>query len=250
MSNYKLTVQYDGTRYRGWQRLGDAENTIQLKLENVLTLFAGEPVQINGSGRTDAGAHAIAQSANFKLKSNPPAKEIKEYMNRYLPDDISVVNVEWMPERFHARFNVQSKTYLYKIWNQEHPNPFMRKYSMHVPEKLDLGLMKKAAQYFIGTHDFTAFSNARSKSKSTVRTVTSIEFEGKDGFVDIRVTGDGFLHNQVRKMVGHLIGVGNYLFKGEEISDIIASKDRSRVQMMADACGLYLEEVSFPSDKD
>lgn len=250
MSNYKLTVQYDGSRYRGWQRLGDSENTIQFKLENVLTLYAGEPVQINGSGRTDAGAHALAQSANFKLKDNPPAIEIKEYMNRYLPDDISVIRVEWMEERFHARYHAQSKSYLYKIWNREHPNPFMRKYSMHVPEKLNLDSMKEAAKSFIGTYDFTAFSNAKSKAKSAVRTVTSIDFEEKDGFIEIRLTGDGFLHNQVRKMVGYLIGVGTGQLKGEDISDIIVSQDRSRVKMMADACGLFLEEVSFPTDKD
>lgn len=250
MGNYKLTLWYDGSRYRGWQRLGDTENTIQTKLENVLTLFAEEPVQINGSGRTDAGAHALCQVANFKLKGNPPANEIKEYMNRYLPEDIGVINVERAKDRFHARYNVQSKTYLYRIWNREYPHPFMRKYSMHIKEKLDVDLMRKAAENFIGTYDFTAFANARSKSKSAVRTVVSVKIEEKDGFIELRVTGDGFLHNQVRKMTGYLIGVGSHLLKGEDILEIIESKDRSRVTMMAEACGLFLEEVSFSSDCD
>lgn len=245
MSNYKLTVQYDGSRYKGWQRLGNTEDTVQNKIEKVLSIFAGEPVEVIGSGRTDAGVHAIAQIACFKIEGNRQETEIKQYLNQYLPDDISITNVESVPERFHARYNALSKTYLYKIWNNEHPNPFMRRYSMHVPEKLDVDLMRKATRFFIGPHDFTAFSNARSKTKSMVRTIHFISIEEHEGFLEIRICGDGFLHNMVRKITGYLIGVGNHTLIGEEIPEILDSKDRSRVTILAEACGLYLEEVTF-----
>jgi tRNA pseudouridine38-40 synthase len=203
-----------------------------------------------GSTRTDAGVIALHQVANVKLKNDPSPSEVKEYLNRYLPEDIGVIEVEEVQERFHARFNARYKTYLYKIWNRKHPNPFMRKYSMHIPEDLNVEAMKKASRHFIGTHDFTAFSNVRSKTKSFVRTVEAVTVEEKDGFIDIRITGDGFLHNMVRKIVGCLVQTGKGLLPEEEIPSIIESKDRSRVLFMAEAKGLFLESVVFDSPKD
>jgi tRNA pseudouridine38-40 synthase len=250
MKNYKLIIQYDGTRYKGWQRLGNTENTIQEKIEKVLTEFVGAPVEIMGRSRTVGGVHALHHVANVKLKNDPSPSEVKEYLNRYLPEDIGVIEVEEVQERFHARFNARYKTYLYKIWNRKHPNPFMRKYSMHIPEDLNVEAMKKASRHFIGTHDFTAFSNVRSKTKSFVRTVEAVTVEEKDGFIDIRITGDGFLHNMVRKIVGCLVQTGKGLLPEEEIPSIIESKDRSRVLFMAEAKGLFLESVVFDSPKD
>lgn len=151
MNNYKLTIQYDGGRYKGWQRLGNTENTIQGKIEKVLTEMAGEEIEIIGSGRTDAGAHALAQIANFKMRKRMTEEEVMKYLNRYLPQDISVVNVALVQDRFHARYNAKDKTYSYKIWNKPFPNPFMRKYSMHVEEKLDQKKMKEAAKHFLGS---------------------------------------------------------------------------------------------------
>ena len=245
MNNYKLTIQYDGGRYKGWQRLGNSENTIQGKIENVLTELAGENIEIIGCSRTDAGVHALAQIANFKIGGNLTESEIMNYLNRYLPQDISIVEVILVPERFHARYNAKDKTYLYKIWNEQYTNPFMRKYSMHVEEKLNIARMKRACQYFIGKHDFTAFSNAKSKKKSMVREIYSIDIEENAGFIEIRVRGNGFLYNMVRKIVGTLIEVGLDEIDAEHIPSILDSKERIQTGRMAYAEGLYLEKVDF-----
>ncbi|MGE6378911.1 tRNA pseudouridine(38-40) synthase TruA [Peribacillus muralis] len=245
MNNYKLTIQYDGGRYRGWQRLGDSDDTIQGKIENVLTEMAGEKIEITGCSRTDAGVHAFAQIANFKIDGNLTEAEIMNYLNRYLPQDISITEVMLVPDRFHARYNAKDKTYLYKIWNERYTNPFMRKYSMHVEEKLDIERMKRACQYFIGAHDFTAFSNAKSKKKSMVREIYVIDIEENAGFIEISVRGDGFLYNMVRKMVGTLIEVGLSEIDAEQIPGILESKERIQTGRMADAAGLYLVKVDF-----
>ncbi|SFB99070.1 tRNA pseudouridine38-40 synthase [Bacillus sp. OV322] len=245
MNNYKMTIQYDGGRYKGWQRLGSGDDSIQGKIENVLTELAGEKIEIIGSGRTDAGVHALAQVANFKMSEGKTESEIMEYLNRYLPQDISVVEVISVPDRFHARYNAKEKTYLYKIWNEQYTNPFMRKYSMHVDQKLDITKMEAACQYFIGKHDFTAFSNAKSKKKSMVREIYSIDIEENAGFIEIRVRGNGFLYNMVRKMAGTLIEIGLGEIEAMSIPGILESKERVQTGRMAYAEGLYLEKVDF-----
>lgn len=246
MNNYKLTIQYDGGRYKGWQRLGNGENTIQGKIENVLTEMVGKEVEIIGCSRTDAGVHALAQIANFKISETLTESEIKNYLYKYLPQDISVNEVLSVPENFHARYNAKDKIYLYKIWNKEYTNPFMRKYSMHVERKLDITRMKKAAQYFLGEHDFTAFSNAKSKKNSMVREIYSIDIEENGGFIQIRVRGNGFLYNMVRRIVGSLIEVGLGRVEGDNIPNILNSKERNQAGYTADACGLYLEQIEYP----
>ncbi|MEH6938128.1 tRNA pseudouridine(38-40) synthase TruA [Bacillus sp. JJ664] len=245
MNNYKLVIQYDGGRYKGWQRLGSGESSIQGKIENVLSEMIGRPIEIIGCSRTDAGVHAFAQIANFKIGENIPVLEMKQYLNRYLPQDISVIDVSIEGERFHARYNSKAKTYLYKIWNEDYSNPFMRRYSMHVEESLDMSKMEIAAKHFLGEHDFTAFSNAKSKKKSMIRNIYSIEIEKVDGFLQIRVSGDGFLYNMVRKIVGTLIEVGLGKRDAKEISGMIHSKDRGQVSSLADPGGLYLESIEF-----
>jgi pseudouridylate synthase I len=245
MYNYKLTIQYDGGRYKGWQRLGGGENTIQEKLEKVISQMLCSETEIIGCSRTDAGVHALAQIAHFKTEQSLDTKEIKNYLNRYLPQDISILSVSSVADQFHARYQAKEKTYLYKIWNREYANPFMRKYSMHVCEKLDLQAMKEAGAYFLGSHDFTAFSNVKSKKKSMVRSIYRIDFEEKDGMVNIRIQGDGFLYNMVRFMAGTLIEVGLGRLRVEQIQEILTSKDRSKTVNLADACGLYLEKVTY-----
>lgn len=243
--NYKLTIQYDGGRYKGWQRLGDNDETIQGKIEHVLSELEGEKVEIIGSSRTDAGVHALAQIANVKLKKNLAASVIKKFLNSSLPQDISVSDVTTVPERFHARYNAKGKTYLYKIWNKEYSDPFMRKYSMHVDKTLDIGGMKEAGHYFIGEHDFTAYSNAKSKKKNAVRTISSLTINEDNGFIQIRISGNGFLYNMVRKIVGTLIEVGLNEREAETIPGILEAKKREQVAIMADARGLYLEKIDF-----
>lgn len=245
MYNYKLTIQYDGSRYKGWQRLGGEEMTIQGKLENVLTELTGEDVEIVGCGRTDASVHALAQIANFKTTKKFNPKEIQGYLNHYLPQDIAVTNVVEVSEGFHARYNAINKTYLYKLWNEEHPNPFMRKYSLHITDKLNIGLMKEASEYFIGAHDFTAFTNAKSKKKSMVREIYSIDIAEADGFILIRIKGNGFLYNMVRRIVGTLVDVGLGKINPDDILDIIEAKQRAKTGNMAAAYGLFLESIEY-----
>ncbi len=245
MYNYKLTIQYDGGRYKGWQRLGEGENTIQARLEHLLTALSGEQIELIGCSRTDAGVHALAQTANFKTKQLLSKEQILHYANQYLPKDISITDAVQVEESFHARYHAKDKTYLYQLWNKEYSNPFLRKYSMHVPEKLELELMKAAAGYFLGTHDFTAFSNAKSKKKSMVRTIYHIDIQETEGLISLRINGEGFLYNMVRWMVGTLIEVGLGRMRPEELPDIFASKQRNRTGNLAEACGLYLERITY-----
>ena len=187
----------------------------------------------------------MAQIANFKLKEAIHPQEIKRYLNRYLPQDISVTAVDQMPEEFHARLHAKRKTYVYQIWNEAHGNPFLRRFSMHVEKKLDLKSMREAAKHLLGTHDFTAFSNAKSKTKSMMRTVHSIEIAQDAGLISIRVCGDGFLHNMVRRVAGVLIEAGLREIDPDSVPEILITKRRSEVGVTAEACGLILESIEY-----
>lgn len=245
MNNYKLTIQYDGEHFKGWQRLGNSDNTIQGKIENAISVMVGRPTEIIGSSRTDAGVHALAQVANFKIKENLAEYKIKDFLNHYLPQAISITEVELVSDSFHARYNAKDKTYVYKIWNEEYSNPFMRKYSMHVPRKLDIEKIKIACQYFIGEHDFTAYSNAKSNKKDMVRKIYSLDVEEDEGFIQFRICGNGFLYNMVRKIIGTLIEIGLDQKEAEEVPIILLSKERILTGGIADACGLYLEKINY-----
>jgi len=245
MYNYRLNIQYDGGRYKGWQRLGGAENTVQDKIEKVLSQMSGSEIEVVGCSRTDGGVHALAQVANVKLNKKYSPEEIRSYLNQYLPRDISVSEVLEVEESFHSRYQAKDKTYLYRIWNKEYSNPFMRKYSMHIPDNLKIERMIHAGNNFLGAHDFTAFSNAKSKKKSMVREIYEININQSEGFVDIRIRGDGFLYNMVRWMVGTLVEVGLGNLEPEDIPVIIASKERNRTGNLADAQGLYLEKITY-----
>ncbi|AOZ92255.1 tRNA pseudouridine(38-40) synthase TruA [Paenibacillus crassostreae] len=245
MNNYKLKIQYDGGRYKGWQRLGDNDNTVQGKIEKALSELVGHSIEIIGSSRTDAGVHALAQIANFKISEDIPESKMMTVLNSYLPPDISIPEITLVDDRFHARYHAKDKTYIYKIWNEYYSHPIMRKYSMHVRKKLDIVQMRKACQYFVGEHDFTAYSNAKSNKKTMVREIYSLDLEESGGFIQFRVSGNGFLYNMVRKMIGTLIEVGLGEIEAKEIPSILQSKERVQTGGMADACGLYLEKINF-----
>lgn len=245
MYNYKLMLQYDGGRYRGWQRLGNEESTIQGKLEQVLSQLLGQETKLTGCSRTDAGVHALAQVSNFVTDKSLDPEEIKAYFNHYLPKDISVIAVAEASENFHARYHAKRKTYLYKIWNKDYSNPFLRKYSMHVSDRLNVEAMKAAGSYFTGSHDFTAFSNAKSRKKSMIREIYSVDIKEEDGFIQIRLTGNGFLYNMARWIVGTLIEVGLGRMAAKEIPAIFEAGIRGGSGNLADACGLYLEKVEY-----
>lgn len=243
--NYKLTISYDGSRYKGWQKLGDTDMTIQSKIENVLFEMLYEPIEITGSGRTDAGVHAVGQVANFKVEKDLSTKELKEYLYRYLPDDIVVTGVKKVDDKFHSRLSAVEKTYVYKIYNDFYHDPFLRKHALHVQDDLNIEAMKKAASYFIGEMDFTAFTTAKSKKKSNVRNVLDIEIIKAGHEVNIYVTANGFLHNMVRKIVGLILEVGLGNEKATNVANIIATKDRTKTGTMAPARGLYLYKVKY-----
>lgn len=245
MNNYRLLIQYDGGRYKGWQRLGNGENTIQGRIEGVLTKLYGQEIEIIGASRTDAGVHAIGQVANFKAKENLAELDIKGFLNKNLPEDISIKEVKLVSENFHSRYNTKDKTYLYKIWNREYANPFLRRYSMQVKDRLNLNKMKQASQFLIGKHDFTAFTNAKSKTKSMIREIYSIDMEETEGLIEIRLQGDGFLHNMVRRIVGTLIRIGLDEIEASAMPQILNSQERKQAGYMAEACGLYLEKVEY-----
>lgn len=245
MRNIKLILEYDGKRYLGWQRLGDSDKTIQGKIENVLHQMTGEKIEIIGSGRTDAGAHARGQVANFKTATTMPTEDILAYLNQYLPQDIVVKSVEEVPERFHARYLATGKKYSYYIWNNPVPNAFERNVSYHVPQKLSIERMEAAASLLIGEHDFLGFSSLKKSKKSTVRTIQAINIEKNGAIVSFTFVGDGFLYNMIRIMMGTLMEIGTGERAVESIEQVFASKNRQDAGITVPAQGLFLDEVYY-----
>ena len=244
MRNIRLLISYDGTRYRGWQRLPGTDNTIQGKLEQVLSRILGERIEISGSGRTDAGAHALAQVANFHCESEMPCHEILSQMRRYLPEDIGIESCEEASERFHARLNCRTKTYRYRIWNSEKPCVFQRRYVYVMPDKLDLDAMRRAAQLLLGEHDFSAFcANAKMK-KSTRRRLDELKLERIGEELVLTATGDGFLYNMVRILMGTLIEVGLHQRQPDSVTQLFGAK-REEAGYLVPAQGLCLVEVTY-----
>ena len=245
MRNLRLDICYDGTRYRGWQRLADTDNTVQGKIEQCLSRILGEPIEISGSGRTDAGVHAMGQVANFHCESTVSAAQILEDLRRYLPEDIGIYSCKDCSPRFHARLNAKEKTYLYRIWNSEEPCVFQRRFVTVMPETLDVDAMRRAAGYLCGEHDFSAFCGNPKFKKSTVRFLRSVKIERCcDSEVRITFTGNGFLHNQVRIMVGTLIEVGRGDRSPDSIPALFGGK-REESGFLAPAQGLCLMEVTY-----
>ena len=243
--NYKLTIQYDGSRYDGWQRQGNSDNTIQGKIEGVLSRLTGECVEIHGAGRIDAGVHAEGQVASVKLPGNRPAAEVMAYLNQYLPEDIAVIGVEEVDERFHARLTAVGKVYRYDIRLGGTPNVFRRKYQYRVAGPLDVAAMEKAAEHLTGTHDYRAFCSNKRYKKSTVRTVTAIDIAVNGADMSITFRGDGFLYNMVRILTGTLLEVGLGERKAEDMPAILESLDRTRAGKTAPAQGLTLVKVEY-----
>ena len=245
MYNYKLTIQYDGTRYRGWQVQGNTDLTIQGKLEGVLSRLTGQLVEVHGSGRTDAGVHALGQVANVKLPHPVEPSELLGELNRYLPADIGVIAAEPAPERFHARLNARSKTYRYRIWNSAIPNVLERSYLYVLPEPLDVAAMERAAADLVGTHDFRSFCGLKRFKKSTVRTITDISITQDGAEVRLEVTGNGFLMRMVRILAGTLVEVGLGQREADSMPAVLAAQDRAAAGPALPAQGLALVRVEY-----
>lgn len=244
MQNYKLTLCYDGTRYYGWQRQGSSESTVQGKLEAVLTAFDGAPVEVHGSGRTDAGVHAKAQVASFRLKREADCDTVLSYLRQYLPEDIGALSLEKADERFHARLNAKSKTYRYTLWTDATPCVFLRKYVYVLREEFDLDAMRQAALLLCGTHDYAAFSSHPHTKKSTVRTVERIDIEAVPHGLTFTLTGDGFLYHMVRILVGTLLEVGRGARTPQSVETLFYGK-REAAGFTTPAKGLCLMEVTY-----
>lgn len=245
MRNIRLLIQYDGTRYNGWQSQEHTEETIQGKLTRVLERMLGEEIDLQGSGRTDAGVHAAGQTANFRTKAAVSCEEILDYVNRYLPEDIAVLEAVEADPRFHSRLWALRKTYIYRIWNSPIPNVFERKYLYQVKEPLCVERMRQAAALLEGTHDFRAFcANGRIK-KSTVRTLEQIKVEQKGAELSLNFTGNGFLYHMVRILTGTLLEAGLGKRKPEEMTQILMSLNRNQAGPMAPARGLCLWKVEY-----
>ena len=242
--NICLHICYDGTRYKGWQRLPGVDNTIQGKLEQTLSRILGEEIEISGSGRTDAGAHAMGQVANFHCESELSCGEILSQLRRYLPEDIGIESCQEASPRFHARLNCKSKTYRYRIWNSEKPCVFDRRFVYVMPERLDIEKMREAAEHFVGEHDFSAFCANKKMKKSTVRCVESVTITREGEELIMTFTGDGFLYNMVRIMVGTLLEVGQHKRKASSIPALFGSK-REEAGALVPAQGLCLMEVNY-----
>lgn len=243
--NYKITLQYEGTRYDGWQKQGNTDNTIQGKLENVLSRMAGHEVEIHGSGRTDAGVHAAGQVANFHLDGDFTPEQVKEYLNRYLPEDIAVIKAERAPERFHSRLSAVKKIYTYQIETGAKRDVFTRRIQYGLGRPLDLDAMKQAASMLCGTHDYKSFCGNRKMKKSSVRTVETIHIRQDGSRVVLTFVGNGFLQNMVRIMTGTLIEVGLGKRSPQSMKEILAALDRQAAGAMAPAEGLCLAGVLY-----
>ena len=243
MRNLRLDICYDGTRYRGWQRLPGVEGTIQGKLETALSRILQEPIEISGSGRTDAGVHAAHQIANFHCESTKSCEDILHELRRYLPEDIGIYSCQEASPRFHARLNARGKTYRYRIWNSEEPCVFERRYLWALPEELNVEAMDRAAQRLVGTHDFSCFCGNSKMKKSTVRRIDSISLTRQGRELQITVTGNGFLQNMVRILVGTLVEVGRG--QREEDLDRLFGQKREQAGFLVPPQGLCLMEVTY-----
>lgn len=244
LNNIKLTLEYDGTNYYGWQKQKELK-TIQGEIEEAIELVTKEYCEVTGSSRTDAGVHAKGFVANFKTNSKVPPAKFREALNVKLPEDIVIIKSEQVEDDFHARYCAKGKTYEYYILNSEVPSALMRNQMYHYKYDLDIDAMKIAAKQFIGTHDFAAFKTQGSSVKGTVRTIFDVKVEKEEKVIKISVSGDGFLYNMVRIIVGTLINVGRGKTDAVAISDIINQKDRTLAGDCVPPHGLFLKEVYY-----
>lgn len=253
MRNIQLIIEYDGSRYDGWQKAVTAAKNaasakggaIQEKIEEVLFKMEEQPVELVGAIRTEAGVHAYRQVANFHTESKKKTYEIKQYLNRYLPRDIAVLEALEVNDRFHAAFNAKEFVFEYRITIGEVPSVFDRKYNYYCFKRPELAAMKAAAKELTGTHDFKAFSDNKRMKKSTVRTIRNIDIYGDEKEITITITGDDFWPNMVRNMVGTILDVGLGELEAGKLPDIIASGDRERIGRAVEPKGLFLADVKY-----
>lgn len=245
MKNYRITVSYDGTRYKGWQVQKSTDETIQGKLQKVIESICRHPVEVIGSGRTDAGVHAKGQVANFHMEGDFNELELLDRINHYLPGDIAVTSLSQVDDRFHSRYKAKSKTYVYRINTSNRSNVFEHRFIYEYGQQLDEDRMREGAELLLGTHDFKSFCGNKKMKKSTVRTIYAIDIERIGDELKISYTGDGFLQNMIRILTGTLVEIGRGDRKPESVTEILNAKDREVAGYTAPPQGLILEEVQY-----
>lgn len=253
--NIRLTIEYDGTRFCGWQKQNTTApvhqstkkkfRTVQEEIEKAAKKLFGKKIRLIGAGRTDSGVHAEAQIANFKINSTLPLSNIKKGLNSYLPDDIAILSAEDVKPQFHARFDVKQKLYRYTIINRKERHPLLKRYAAFVSYDLDINAMKKAVRYFIGKKDFKSFQATDKRKRNSVRTIKRLDIVDKLPVIEIYIQADGFLYNMVRNIVGTLIDVGRGRIKPEAIRDILFKKSRPVAGQTAPAKGLCLVKIFY-----
>lgn len=245
MRNIKLTLMYDGSKFHGYQ-LQPGLCTVESELRKAAKRILGEEIKPVSCSRTDAGVHANMFCCNFRTESDRKCEKLLCGLNAVLPSGIAVTGCEDVPESFHARYDCVSKEYIYKIWNSKSRNPFLENYALHYPFSLDCDFLNNQAKQFIGTHDFKSFCASGATVKTTVRTVFDCGVERENDLVVFHVSGNGFLYNMVRIMVGTLLSIGEGKIEKNSIGKIIEAKDRSFAGVTAKADGLYLNKVFYP----
>lgn len=243
MRNIKITIQYNGENYCGWQKQPNSLG-IQGNIEKAIYEITKEKVKITGSGRTDAGVHALGQVANFKIESSIPVEKIPNALNAKLPQSISIIACSEVDDEFHSRYSAKGKRYRYLIYNQLYRSPIYKDTSYHVRYDLDFEKMCEEAKHLIGEHDFKGFMSSGSSVNDTVRTIYDITLEKHEDLIILEVEGNGFLYNMVRIIVGTLVDIGRGRIN-ESLADIINYKIRSKTGHTAPAHGLFLKKVDY-----
>ncbi|MBW2603623.1 MAG: tRNA pseudouridine(38-40) synthase TruA [Deltaproteobacteria bacterium] len=246
LKNFKISIEYDGSVYHGWQRQAE-DRTIQGEIENALmTIMAGDRVTVTGSGRTDAGVHALNQVANFRCATSLTPEVFLKGLNSLLPENIIITSCKMVPEKFHARYDVKSKMYHYRILNRLLPAAICRQYAWHIRKKLDLSATQEALRCIIGSHDFKAFEGSGSPRASTVRCIINADLvKTDDDYRVLAIEGNGFLRFMVRNIVGTLVDVGLGKITPDDFKRILVSKDRNLAGITAPAHGLFLMNVKY-----
>jgi len=244
MRNIKLTISYDGTRYKGWQVQKNA-GSVQEEIEKAIKKVFKKKTVLYGSGRTDAGVHARGQVANFKTVSNIPVERITPALNAVLPPDIAILKAKEVPQDFHSQYDAREKTYSYSIFNSRNRDPFKENYSWRVGYRLDLELMRREARVLVGRHDFKCFQASDKKERNPVRVIKSVTIKKKAWDITISVKGNGFLYNMVRNIVGTLVDIGRGYLSAGSMKKILDQKDRTKAGPTAPAKGLCLMEVRY-----
>ena len=257
MRNIRCTIAYDGTKYDGWQRQGNTDNTIQGKIEHMFSKMLGAGIEIHGAGRTDAGVHAMGQVFHFYTETDRKLPELLRDANSYLPQDMSILSMQEMPQRFHSRLNAVSKWYRYVIDNNAYADVFSRRYAWHITDKLDTERMQQAAEQLAGTHDFKSFCANRRMKKSTVRTLYGIRIAAESfpaaaygaEKLCLDFYGDGFLYNMVRILAGTLVEAGLGQRAAQDMTAVLRGKDRELAGVTAPPQGLFLMKVGYPGEE-